>query len=224
MRIDDATTQTEVLGVGGSATDHLRHGRALLQTGRTNEAISQLSKSLSLDPQLSEAANLLGVAFDRKGMRERAKEYYEKALKISPDDAQILNNLGYSLYLNGNYRSAVDKLKKANRLNPNDKRVLNNLALAQCRIGKYDDAYKNFAKAGGEFTGRLNIASILERQGRDEQAIAHYEAARRLQPTSATVLGQLTALYKRTGMKDPADSVKTEAVEETEESLASVEE
>src|SRR3954464_11873826 len=183
----------------GDAREHLTQGRMLLTSGRINEAITELSLATSLDPRLSEAHSLLGVAYDRKGMHDRATDAYDRAIKADPEDAQTLNNLGFSLYQNGNYRAAVDKLKKAARLAPTDQRILNNLALAQCRLGKYDDAYKNFARAGGELTGRLNTAMMLERLGRDDEAIKQYEAARRASPNSAVALQRLTDLYRRNG-------------------------
>jgi tetratricopeptide (TPR) repeat protein len=86
--------------------------------------------------------------------------------------------------------------------------VLNNLALAQVRLGKYDDAYRNFARAGGEFTGHANVAALLIRMGRDDKAAEHLEAARRLQPNSANVLRQLAELYDRTGDKDKAEDAR----------------
>ncbi len=181
-----------------------------LSSGRVNEAIAELTLAASLDPRLSEAHSLLGLAYDRKGMPERARDSYERAVKGDPTDAQTLNNLGFSLYQNGNYRAAVDKLKKAARLAPTDQRILNNLALAQVRLGKTDDAYKNFARAGGEVTGRLNTAAMLERLGRDEEAIKQYEAARRAEPTSTVALRRLAELYKRTGRGPEAQAVNSE--------------
>ena len=129
-------------------------------------------------------------------------------MKDSPEDAQTLNNLGFSLYQNGNYRAAVDRLKRAARLAPTDERILNNLALAQCRLGKYEDAYKNFARAGGALTGRLNTAAMLERLGRDEEAIKYYEAARRLQPNSPFTLRRLVDLYGRMGRTNEAEDAR----------------
>jgi tetratricopeptide (TPR) repeat protein len=157
MRVGDSTTLVEKTkpSTTGSARDHLLLGRTYLQSGRLNEAIAELSVAASLDPRLSEAYSLMGLAYDRKGMPERAKESYERAVKEQPEDAQTLNNLGYSLYLNGNYRAAVDRLKRAAKLAPGDKRILNNLALAQCRLGKFEDAFKNFTRAGGEYTASM---------------------------------------------------------------------
>jgi Flp pilus assembly protein TadD len=208
-RVADAkSVETSKTATGGTARDHLALGRALINSGQINEAITELSQALSLDPKLIEANSLLGLAYDRKGMHDRAKDFYERAVKADKEDAQTLNNLGFSLYLNGNYRAAVDKLKKAAKLAPADQRILNNLALAQCRLGKYEDAYKSFARAGGEVTGRLNTATMLERAGRNDEAIAHYEAVRRLQPTNAVALRRLADLYASVGRYDDSKAAQ----------------
>jgi Flp pilus assembly protein TadD len=209
-RVDDSRSEKKEKAqtVSGSARDHLSEGRTLLAAGRINEAIAELSLATSLDPTLSEAHSLLGVAFDRKGMNERARESYERAVKVEPEDAQTLNNLGYSLYLNGNYRAAVDKLKRASRLAPEDERILNNLALAQCRLGKYKDALKSFTRAGGELMGRINTATMLERAGRDAEAIEQYEAALRIQSNSSVVLRRLADLYQRYGRTNEAQATR----------------
>jgi Tfp pilus assembly protein PilF len=215
-RVDDSRTPKEVApGASGTAREHLAQGRAFLSMGRVNEAIGELSLAASLDPRLGEAHSLLGLAYDRKGMHDRAKEAYDRAVKNDPEDAQTLNNLGFSLYQNGNYRAAVDKLKRAARLAPADSRILNNLALAQVRLGKTDDAYKNFARAGGELTGRLNTAAMLERLGREDEAIKQYEAARRAQPNSVTALRRLADLYRRSGRSNEAQAVQTALTSET---------
>lgn len=208
-RVEDASaSKKEKTAASGEARDYLARGRQLLSEGKLNEAIAELSLAASLDPRLSEASSLLGVAFERKGMPERARESYDKAVRVQPEDAQALNNLGFSLYLNGNYRAAVDRLKRAARLAPNDARILNNLALAQCRLGKYDDAFKSFTRAGGELTAHLNTATMLERAGRDTQAIEHYEAARRLDQNSTVALRRLADLYQRVGRYNEAQAAR----------------
>lgn len=218
-RVNDSLSPEQKQLVSGSARDHLAAGRQLLKDGRTNEAIAELSTAVSLDSKLAEAHSLLGVAFDQKGLGERAKESYEKAVKFEPEDAQTLNNLGFSLYQNGNYRAAVDRLKRAAKLAPGDERILNNLALALCRIGKFEDAYKHFARAGGQLTGRINVATMLERLGRDDEAIKYYEAAHRIDPSNVIASRRLEALYQRTGRSAPVSgSVGTS--ESTESAIA----
>jgi Tfp pilus assembly protein PilF len=206
-RVDDnRTPEPQKLARANSAKEHLANGRSYLLNGQLNEAIAELSTAASIDPKLNEAHNLLGVAYDKKGMADRAKDSYERAVKVEPEDAQTLNNLGFSLYQNGNYRAAVDRLKRAVKLAPTDDRILNNLGLALCRLGKFDDAYKHFARAAGPYTGNLNIARMLERFGRDDEAIRYYEDARRLEPNSTVALRRLADLYKRTGRLEQAQA------------------
>lgn len=199
-RVDDSRTpQLKKLDAAASAKDHLATGKSYLVDGRINGAIAELSLAVSIDPKLSEAHNLLGVAYDKKGFNDRAKESYERAVKMEPDDAHTLNNLGFSLYQNGNYRAAADKLKRAARLAPTDERILNNLGLALCRLGKFQEAFRYFARATGPVQGNINTARMLERFGRDDDAIRYYEDARRLDPSSTFALKRLSDLYKRIG-------------------------
>jgi len=181
-----------------SAREHLEIGRQFLIDGNYNEAISELSLAISLDPKLGEAHSLLGVAYDKKGFGDRAKDSFERAVKID-QDADTLNNLGFSFYQSGNYRAAVDRLKRAAKLAPTDERILNNLGLAYCRLGKIDEAYKAFARASGPLTGNLNTAKMLERFGREDDAIRYYEAARQIDPVNTIALRRLADLYQRVG-------------------------
>ena len=190
-----------------SAKEHLEAGREFLLQGSYNEAISELSTAASLDPKLTEAHNLLGVAYDKKGFNDRARESFERAVKMD-EDADTLNNLGFSLYQNGNYRAAVDRLKRAAKLAPQDERILNNLGLAYCRLGKIDEAYKAFSRAMGPLTGNLNTAKMLERFGREDDAIRYYEAARTIDPMNSIALRRLADLYQRVGRATESENVR----------------
>lgn len=207
-RIDDGRyPEPDKMSVSGSAKEHLAAGREFLLAGRLNQAITELTTAVSLDPKLTEAHNLLGVAYDKKGFGDRAKESFERAVKIE-EDADTLNNLGFSLYQNGNYRAAVDRLKRAAKLAPSDERILNNLGLAFCRLGKIDEAYKAFARAGGPLTGNLNTAKMLERFGRENDAIHYYEGAREIDPGNTIALRRLADLYQRAGRAAESEATR----------------
>jgi Flp pilus assembly protein TadD len=194
---------------GASAQDHLEKGRALLNAGNLDEAIAELSTSVSLDAKLSEAHTLLGLAYERKGQVARAQNAFETALHAPDDEAMHLNNLGYLQYKYGEFEKAIKYLKRAVKLAPKDQRIWNNLGLAQAELGKFGDAYKSFARAGGEFSGHLNIAIRLENQGSSDEAIKHLEKALAIQPTSTVVLTQLVGLYERTGRHERADQARS---------------
>jgi Tfp pilus assembly protein PilF len=194
--------------IAGSAKEHLDAGRQYLIDGRLNEAITELSTAASLDPRLSEAHNLLGVAYNQKGFGDRAKESFERAVKNDPQDVETLNNLGFALYQNGNYRAAVDRLKRALKLAPTDERVLNNLGLALCRLGKWDEAYLHFERAGGPLVGALNTAKLFERFAREDDAIIYYEKARQIDPNNSMALRRLADLYQRVGRTAESEAVR----------------
>jgi len=207
-RIEDANNQPVKRDTSqSSAKEHLEAGREYLLEGRYSEAVSELSTAASLDPKLTEAHNLLGVAYDKKGFTDRARESFERAVKME-EDADTLNNLGFSLYQNGNYRAAVDRLKRAAKLAPQDERILNNLGLAYCRLGKIDEAYKAFSRATGPLTGNLNTAKMLERFGREDDAIRYYEAARQIDPMNSLALQRLADLYQRVGRATDSEAAR----------------
>ena len=186
------------------AAAHLERGRALLSGGNPYAAADELAAAVALNPESSEAHNLLGVALDTRGWHDRAIKSFKRALKLAPGDAQIMNNLGYSYYLNDEYSSAAKYLKRAAQLAPGDDRVLNNLAVALNRAGKNKEALESFVRAGGEYTGRMNMAALLVRTGRYADAVEHYEEARRIRPDSAVVLERLAELYGQ--LNRPADA------------------
>ena len=182
---------------------YLADGRKAFDNRDANGAITALTHAVSLDPKLYEAHNLLGIAYESKGLRNNALESLKASLKGDNDQPEHLNDYGYLLMKDREYERAVKYLKRAVKAKP-DERFLNNLALAQVELGKFDDAYKNFERAVGEFQGRLNIATRLKRLGWDKKAIEHLEKARALKPESMAVLADLVVLYERTGKVEEA--------------------
>lgn len=194
------------------ALQHVDHGRELLHKGDVNAAIGFFSLATSLDPKLKEAHNLLGVAYDAKGLRNLALNSFKTALEGDNDNPEHLNNLGYFLYQNGEYEDATKYLKEAVKLKPNDERFWNNLGLAQAQRRKFDDAYKSFARAMGEFDGRMNVATRLQRLGQEKEVIKHLEKARELRPDSSDILERLITLYDRNGKREKALAARTSLV------------
>jgi tetratricopeptide (TPR) repeat protein len=184
---------------GASPQQNLDRGRALLNSGNVNDAIALLSNAASRDPKLAEAYNLLGVAYEAKGMRDRAFESLQKAVKRDENNAEYLNNLGYLYFKKGEYDRAAKYLKRAVKVAPQVQRYWNNLGLAQAQRANFDEAYECFARAVGEFEGHMNVANRSQAMGYEKQAIKHLEQARALRPATAEVLFRLAFLYKRAG-------------------------
>lgn len=187
------------------AREHLQRGRDLFSQNDIGGAINSLAMAVSLDRKLWDAHNLLGIAYEMKGLRSKALESLETALKADKDQPEHLNDFGYILMKNGEHSRAVKYLKRAVKAQPDNQRFLNNLGLALVQIRKHDEAYKAFEKAMGEFDGRMNIAVRLLRLGYDKEAIKHLEICRQMQPNSLDILHKLSVLYARNGRTEEAE-------------------
>ena len=181
------------------AQENLERGRALLNSGNATDAIAMLSTAVSTDPKLHEAYSLLGVAYEMKGLRDRAFESLEKAVKADEHNGEYLNNLGYLYFKNGDHDKAAKYLKRAVKDAPQVQRYWNNLGLVQAQRAKFDEAYECFVHAVGEYEGHINVANRSQSMGYDKTAIKHLEQARVLRPATAEILLRLAVLYKRTG-------------------------
>jgi len=215
-----AASTTPVLA---PAQANLERGRALLNAGNVNDAITALSAAVSTDPALHEAYNLMGVAYEMKGFRDRAFESFEQALKADNDNGEYLNNLGYLHFKNGDTDKAAKYLKRAVKVAPQVQRYWNNLGLVQAQRAKFDDAYDCFARAVGEYEGHINVANRSQAMGYDKVAIKHLEQARVLRPATAEMLLRLAVLYKRTGNEELAEEANKALVATKSQANASKE-
>src|SRR5829696_9139738 len=218
IRIKDARTPIETPAastpaVAESPVDiYLQRGRELLTGGDLNGAIAELSLAASLDSKSGEAKNLLGVAYEGKGLRDRALELFKAAVQSDKNNAEYLNNYGFLLFKNNDLDDATKYLKRAVKLSPNDARIWNNLGLVQCERLKFDDAFQSFLRAGGEFDGHINMAAQLYKRGYAKDAIKHLEQAQTLQPNSVDVLAKLVNLYDMTGRVSDAETARRSIV------------
>src|SRR5260370_35276793 len=89
------SNSSDSLEVG--ADSHLEKGRALLNAGQLNEAITELSLATSTESKPSEAYNLLGVAYTNKGLTQIARSSFENSLNISTTDPHTPTTLAYLL-------------------------------------------------------------------------------------------------------------------------------
>lgn len=195
--------------IEGISKDPLTQGRALLEHGYVQEAIAELSVATSrVGPELVEANNLLGLAYDRMGWHIQAAACYERALTIAPKNPVVIANLGYSLYLANDVNGALKRLKQAAKLMPGVAVIYNNIAVVEAHLQNYGEAMKYFTLASNEYDAHLRLAEIFENEKRDGDAIKHYEAALRLQPGTNAVLERLVVLYERTGRQDKADTAR----------------
>ncbi len=89
------------------------YGAALLELGRTVEALAAFHRSVALRPNYADAHSNLGLAYDRLGRPAEARAAHEKALELAPDHFDALTRLAKLLAREGKAGDAVRLLTAA---------------------------------------------------------------------------------------------------------------
>lgn len=174
--------------------------RGLLQTrvqmGDVEGAIAPLEKLVSLYPDRTDYAILLGQAKQEVGDREGAAQVFRDVLSASPGNMRAMQGLVGLLVQEGRPESAIglleDTLKTAddvNQIQPNSidvgsVRLL--LGEVYVELGRDDEAmaiYDEAIRAGGnDFRPILSKALLLQTLGRNDEAQPLFASAEALAP------------------------------------------
>jgi len=149
-------------------------GTAFLDQGQYEEAVTQYSEALRLDPNLAKAHNNLGNAFLAQGKYEEAVNQYNEALRLNPDLAEAHHNLADIYLRQGKYDEAIRQYGETLRLDPN------------------------------VVEAHYNLGSVLFLQGQYQQAANQYNEVLRLDPNLAEAHYNLGEAYFMVGNRDLA--------------------
>jgi protein O-mannosyl-transferase len=94
---------------------HFDLGKLLLDTGRTDQGLEHLRRTIELKPDNVDAYNDIGSELLRQGRTAEALSFYEKALRYEPDSAMTRYNLGAALGAAGDLPRAEVALRDAIR-------------------------------------------------------------------------------------------------------------
>jgi tetratricopeptide (TPR) repeat protein len=114
-------------------------GESYFMTERTDRAIEEFTKLISLDPS-ARSYSFMGLCYRRLGRFDEARKYFREGLKLDRRNATCLFNLGYLEERQGNGAAAEKFFQETLRSNPDFSQAL--LELANLRI-----AAKNSAEA-----------------------------------------------------------------------------
>lgn len=149
---------TRVMGPGGSSKtpaddeflQQLYRGGELLAAGKVIEAKDFLERAHRLRPDNEKGQNLLGLAYFKLGLFDRAAEIYEMLVRGNPVDPTLRVNLGL-VYLKTNaLQRAVREFETATDMAPEHKKAHNYLGLALAQLGEYGRAREHFLRAGSD--------------------------------------------------------------------------
>jgi protein O-mannosyl-transferase len=122
-------------------------GNVRIAQGRYNEAITQLSEAVRLNPNDADAHADLGYALQQLGDRAQAMVQFRTAIRLQPDHPRAHYNLSVLLDELGNSDEALLELQTVRRLLPDRPEIPYKLGILLSNRGRYEQACANFAEA-----------------------------------------------------------------------------
>jgi len=191
-------------------------GDALLNQGRTGEAMSQFQEAIRINPNDAEAHYNLGVAFFKESQIGEAISQFQQAIRIKPDYPEAHNNLGTALLNKVQTDDAVSQFQEAIRIKPDYAEAHYNLGVALFNQGRTDNAVSQFREAirikPDYAEAHINLGVALLNQGQTNGAIGQYQEAIRLKPDYAEAHYNLGVALLNQGQADGAISQFQEAI------------
>ena len=184
-----------------TAPGYIGLGDILLQKKDDQQAVPLLEKAVALEPNYKTAHYLLGTAYQRLGLQEKAEIELAQGLNASvrflPDPAsarvqQYAVNLTARLQQaqealhQGNAQHAVQLLEEIRAQHSENVSLLNELAVAYMRLGQFNEAKELLRQAqqrpDGQYMTMINFSALLFRADQPQQALAYADSAIGLAP------------------------------------------
>jgi tetratricopeptide (TPR) repeat protein len=126
-----------------AAADHWERGEAHYLDGQYDQAFSELTKAIELDPRLARAYVIRGMAYNDKDEHDLAIADFTKLIEIKPTDARAYGYRGTAYGNKGEYDLAVADYSKAIEIDPKITDAYGGRASAYYYKGEYDKAWKD---------------------------------------------------------------------------------
>ena len=166
-----------------SAKLYVAVARLYEQADRLDEAEKNYRAALQQKPNdlvvMLDYARLL----ERMNRVDEAISMYQRAAKAHPREAAVPNNLGLCYARQGRLEEAVASLNRAIALQPKNVLYRNNIATVLVEMGRMQEAYSHLRAVHSEAASYYNLGYLLNKKGRKQDAISHFAAALRADPT-----------------------------------------
>ncbi|GMR04597.1 MAG: membrane protein [Thermodesulfobacteriota bacterium] len=180
-------------------------GRALLDSGKIDEAEKNLLKAVSLDKGSFDAYNNLGIVMLNRERYFDAIRYFKRSVEINPDYDKAFTNMGAAFVSLERPREAIDALQRALEINPGIAEAHNNLGLALVMAGMVDSAIEEYNTALKMRPGAAviynNLGKALMTAGRYNEAVRAFEKAVTINPSEEEYAQNLSGARRLTGVK-----------------------
>jgi Flp pilus assembly protein TadD/2-polyprenyl-3-methyl-5-hydroxy-6-metoxy-1,4-benzoquinol methylase len=159
---------------------------ALYQKGDLAKVNEICRRIVALDPEHTEAINLLGLVAYHGGHHREALELISNAIRLNGANANFHNNLGLAYIALGNTQQAISSYQQAIALNSNLAIAYMNLGIALVQQKRFDEALTHYRQAltlsPNDAEVHNNIGVTFIKQGKFTDAARHFRRATELNP------------------------------------------
>ena len=151
----------------------------------------------------------------RGGDQEWREFLVRRALQFNPHDPNVLMEAASLLQASNRATEALDLLRQHERLVPGDHHTLVEEGRCLADLGRLEEAEAVLRRAARvrDAAAEYNLGTVLDRQGRSDEARAHYEQALAIDPFHARALNNLGVLWDRHGRSEDAIRTLGRAIE-----------
>ena len=139
-----------------AARAHFEMGRVFFDQNRYDEAISELTRSLEISPDMAESHFLRGAAYAESGRSEEALSDLKKVLELKPDFVPAYFLMGNTYLAAGDYDAAIENLTKAIDMTPGEAKFYHRRATAYHDRGLANRSPDDFAAAIADYNMTVN--------------------------------------------------------------------
>ena len=122
-------------------------GKALLDTGRPQEALAAFRAALERAPDDTDVLANAGVALIRTGRPGQAETLLRRALALDPQHRIVLQNLAESLRKQGSFEEALAYYRAAIEVDAGNALAYAGMGDALLRLERHQEALRNFERA-----------------------------------------------------------------------------
>jgi Tfp pilus assembly protein PilF len=123
------------------------HGEALLRSGKTEEALAEFDKAITLDPHNAQALYNRGLLYQREKQHQLAIDDFTSANGLTPQRADPLLGRAISYLALDKAKDAAADLDEAAQADPQNVQVWTTRGLAYERLGDKAKASASYGRA-----------------------------------------------------------------------------
>jgi len=181
---------------------YLKKGTVQYREQMFGFALENLTRALTLNDTLTDAANMIGDIYARRHKIKKAIRYFNRSLEIKPEQDDIHVRIGALYDTIGKFDESRSHYRRAVDINRNNMGAQFNLIRSYVGAGDRTSARASFnacsALCREEGSRIMNLGIELEKAKKMDRALAAYHQSMEVCPTLADAYFAAAEAYRRT--------------------------